>query len=84
MAERKTLLKVEYISDHSCGNYFLGEIDTMSTEAVKKHIQTYGENGFKAVRDFAVGMIVAAGQEIMQQRWNAGGACQGSDQESSK
>lgn len=68
MAERKEFLKIQYISDHSCGTYQVGEIDTMSDDAIRQHIRVFGEFGYSEIRDFAVRMLVNADREIKNER----------------
>ncbi len=68
MAERKTLLNIQYITDHSCGSYQIGEIDTLSDDAVRQHIRDFGEYGYSEIRDFAIRMIVNAERELMNER----------------
>ena len=68
MAERRDFLRVQYISDHSCGTYQIGEIDTMSDDAVREHIRSFGEFGYSEIRDFAIRMLVNAEREIQNER----------------
>lgn len=68
MAERKEFLKIQYISDHSCGTYQVGEIDTLSDDAIRQHIRTFGEFGYSEIRDFAVRMLINADREIQNER----------------
>lgn len=73
MAERKRFLDIQYISDHSCGTYQVGEIDTMSNDAVYEHIRVFGEYGYTEIRDFAIRMIVNAEAEIRRYRGTQAG-----------
>ena len=68
MAERKLFLKVDYISDHSCGSYQVGEIDTLSSEAVENHIRTFGEFGYEEIKRFAIQMLMNAENQIRLKR----------------
>lgn len=68
MAERKTFLNIEYISDHSCGMYKTGEIDTSPDDAVAKHIEVYGEFGYEEIRDFAIRLLTKAREINMDRR----------------
>lgn len=63
MASRETLLKVNYITDHSCGSYRIGEIDTLPDEAIKQHINRFGEYGFEQLRDFAIRILNVSTKE---------------------
>lgn len=64
MAERKELVTIEYISDDDCGMYVLGEISTLTGEAVERHIKVYGENGYEAIRDLGIRLLVEADLQI--------------------
>lgn len=68
MASRETLLKVNYITDHSCGSYRIGEIDTLPDEAIKQHINRFGEYGFEQLRDFAIRILNVSTKEIYEHR----------------
>lgn len=68
MATRKKLFNIEYISDHSCGTYRIGEIDTCIEDEIKKYLDTYGEFGYGELRDFAIRLLVKADSEIKKQR----------------
>lgn len=78
MAERKEFLKIDYISDHSCGSYQVGEIDTLSSEAVEHHIRTFGEFGYEEVKRFAIQMLMNAENQIRLRRQYNQGAASGS------
>lgn len=68
MAERKEFLNIEYISDHSCGSYQCGEIDTISSEAVENHIRVFGEFGYEEIKRFAIQLLMNAENQIRLKR----------------
>ena len=68
MAERKEFLNIKYISDHSCGSYQIGEIDTLPDENIREYIRRFGEYGYEEIRNFAVRMLVCADREIKNER----------------
>lgn len=70
MAERETILKIEAITDHSCGSYRIGEIDTLPDDAIKKHIGTHGEYGYEEFRDFLARATMINEQAIREHRGN--------------
>lgn len=68
MAERKTLVKIEYISDHSCGTYEVGEIDTLTKEPIAQYVDSYGEKGYIEVLEMCARMSAAAVEAITKKR----------------
>jgi hypothetical protein len=44
-AEKQTLLEVNYVTDHDCGNYSIGEIDFGINGSIRPYLMEYGLNG---------------------------------------
>jgi len=64
MAERKVLTTVEYITDHSCGSYRIGEIDSLPDYDVIEYINRFDEYGYEQIRDYAIRMLISATTQI--------------------
>jgi hypothetical protein len=52
MAQREKIFDLDFISDHSCGSYYIGEIDTYPDEAIKKYLERFGAQGHKDLNNF--------------------------------
>lgn len=76
MTQRRKILEVDYISDDDCGMYRIGEIDTLPNEAIKAHVERFGEFGYQEWRDFGIQCIVVAETEIRNKRMSEQQACQ--------
>jgi hypothetical protein len=44
-AKTKTLLSVEEVTDHDCGNYYIGEIDFRIYGGLESYLRSYGRKG---------------------------------------
>lgn len=77
MAQRQRLFDVDYISDHSCGSYQIGEIDTIADYNIKAYLDQYGEFGYQELLTFLARSTAAAHNHIMKIRMSKhDGACQ--------
>lgn len=68
MAERKTVLTIERISDHSCGSYQVGEIDSIPDECIKKYIDDFGEFGYSELTNWLARATTVAYTHIRDRR----------------
>lgn len=48
-AKFKKLLEVNYVVDHDCGNYSIGETDFAFSGEVKAYLEQYGYEGYKNI-----------------------------------
>lgn len=77
MAQRQSVFRAEYISDHSCGMYQCGEIDSIADYDIKAYLDSYGEYGYQELINFFARSTAAAHSHIMKIRMSKhDGACQ--------
>jgi hypothetical protein len=67
-AERKTMLEVKVVTDHDCGNYRIGEIDTVPDQQVAEYIARFGEYGYQELLNFTAAVAEAARKSIRAHR----------------
>lgn len=60
MAERKELFTVEYISDHDCGTYRIGEIDWIPNGKVERFVMRHGEYGYHQILEMCARITIEA------------------------
>lgn len=44
-AEKKQLFSMGYVTDHDCGNYYIGEIDGGFNGLLTGYLERYGQKG---------------------------------------
>lgn len=64
MSRRKLFLEVQQITDDDCGIYRIGEIDTLPDQAIKIHIEQFGEFGYEECKKFFIQGLLVAETEI--------------------
>ena len=81
MAERKALFEAKYISDHSCGTYTVGEIDSICDNQIKAYLDSYDEFGYNELVHFLTRCMGAAHSHMREIRMNRpDGSCQAGSQ----
>lgn len=68
MAERELFLKIETIRDHSCGNYTIGEIDTMPDRAIKEYLDRFDEFGYTELTNWLIRAMAVTHNNMIKKR----------------
>jgi len=68
MAQRELFLKIETIKGHSCGNYTIGEIDTMPDHAIETYLKRFGEFGYTELTNWLIRTMAITHTTMMKQR----------------
>jgi len=62
-AKTKTVISLEVVTDHDCGNYYIGEIDVLSHDLIG-FFDKYGEKGYNELSKGLVGAAVRINEEF--------------------
>jgi len=77
MAQRARFCEIDFITDHDCGNYYIGEIDSYPIYEVEEHINRFGRKGYESIRDFALRLMYLNESEMIKYNTkNSGSECQ--------
>lgn len=64
-AKLKSLITIGYVTDHDCGNYYLGELDSLvQVGALEEFLKLHGDKGAKDLMNCLAWLCKRIGDEV--------------------